>query len=195
MIRIETCGNIASGKTTLCRGLIAIGYRALFEDFQVNPFLEEFYRAPKVFSFETEITFLLQHYHLLKKQKSTGPLACDYSLFQDLAYADVNLAGERHRIFCEIAAELINEIGLPSQIVHLMCPEEVLLERVRARSRDVESSITLDYLRALSDAISSRVEGISGQIPVITVDSYSTDFRSGVEGVRELELINPIVKN
>lgn len=193
MNRIEICGNIASGKTTLCRGLLSKGYRAIFEDFQNNPFLEEFYKDPQVFSFETEITFLLQHYHLVKKQNSMALLACDYSLLLDVAYADVNLVGDKHKIFCEMAAELQNEIGFPSQIIHLVCPEEVLLQRIRARSRDVETSITVDYLRALTKAISVRIKGILSQISVITIDSNATDFTSGLKGIQELESIKPVV--
>jgi deoxyadenosine/deoxycytidine kinase len=187
--RIEISGNIASGKTTLSGGLLNKGFCSIFEDFKKNPFFEEFYKDYKAFSFETEITFLLQHYHSIKIQKSNAPLACDYSLLLDLAYADVNLAGDRHKIFCEMAAELQNEIGFPSQIIHLVCPEEVLLQRISARSRDVETSITVDYLRALSKAISMRIGSILGQISVITLDSNAIDFTSGTEGILELESI------
>jgi deoxyadenosine/deoxycytidine kinase len=193
MSRIEISGNIASGKTTLCRGLMSKGFQPIFEDFPKNPFFEEFYNDPQAYSFETEITFLLQHYHLVKKQKSKVPHVCDYSLLLDSAYADVNLAGDKHRIFCEMAAELQNEIGFPSQIIHLECPEEVLLQRIRARSRDVETSITVDYLRALSKAISLRIKGILGQISVISIDSNAVDFTSGIEGIQELEPIKSVV--
>ncbi|MGD0401406.1 MAG: deoxynucleoside kinase [Syntrophobacteraceae bacterium] len=193
MNRIEICGNIASGKTTLCRGLISKEFQPIFEDFQKNPFFEEFYKDPPAFSFETEVTFLLQHYHSIKIQKNNAQLVCDYSLLLDLAYADVNLAGDRHKIFCEMVAELQNEIGFPSQIINLMCPEEVLLQRIRARNREEETSITFDYLRALSKAISLRIKGILSQISVITIDSNAIDFTPGIEGIQELEPIKSIV--
>jgi deoxyadenosine/deoxycytidine kinase len=189
MSRIEICGNIASGKTTLCQGLISRGFQPIFEDFQKNPFFEEFYKDPQVFSFETEVTFLLQHYHLVKIQKVKAPLASDYSLLLDMAYADVNLVGDKHKIFCEMAAELQIEIGFPSQIIHLECPEDVLLQRIRARSRDVETSIAFDYLRALNKAISLRIKDILSQVSVVTLDSNAIDFRSGIEGILELESI------
>jgi len=115
MNRLEILGNIASGKTTLCQGLHNEGKIAVFEDFQKNPFFKDFYDDPIAYSFETEITFLLQHYHSIKKQKETASLACDYSLLLDVAYADVNLAGDRHKLFLEIVKELQKEIGSPSQ--------------------------------------------------------------------------------
>jgi len=189
MGRIEICGNIASGKTTLCKGMVAKRCYPIFEDFKKNPFFNKFYEEPKAYSFETEVTFLLQHYHSIKTQESSTQIVCDYSLFLDLAYADVNLAGNRHKIFCEIVAELHREIAFPSLTIHLVCPEEILLQRIIARSREAETSVTADYLKALSKAISLRIKGISNQISVITIDSNAIDFSCGIGGILELESI------
>ena len=193
MNRIEICGNIASGKTTLCQGMAKKGFHPIYEDFHKNPFFENFYADPIAYSFETEITFLLQHYHLIKKQKISSLLACDYSLLLDMAYADVNLAGNRLKIFFEIVEELQKELGLAAQIIHLVCPEEVLLQRIITRSRDPETSITIDYLSSLHKAISLRVKYLSSQGPVITIDSHAINFTSGIEGIQELESIIPVI--
>ncbi|MDO9067584.1 MAG: deoxynucleoside kinase [Deltaproteobacteria bacterium] len=187
--RIEICGNIASGKTTLCQGMAQNGYHSIYENFHKNPFFEDFYENPVAYSFETEVTFLLQHYHLLKTQKRNSPLACDYSLLLDMAYADVNLAGDRLKIFFEIVEELQRELGFPSQIVHLVCPEDVLLQRIITRSRDAETSITIEYLNALSKALSQRVQGIINRVPVITIDSNAVNFTSGIDGIQEFKSI------
>lgn len=191
MSRIEICGNIASGKTTLCQGMTQKGYFPIFEDFQINPFFKDFYTDPVAYSFETEVTFLLQHYNLIKKQKSDSLLACDYSLLLDMAYADVNLAGNRLKIFFEIVTELQKELGLPYKIIHLVCPEEVLLKRIIRRSREAETSITIEYLNSLSKAILLRVKDFSSQTPVITINSHVIDFTQGVENIQEFESIFP----
>jgi deoxyadenosine/deoxycytidine kinase len=189
--RIEICGNIASGKTTLCQGMAKKGYLPIFEDFQINPFFKDFYTDPVAYSFETEVTFLLQHYNLIKKQKGEALLASDYSLLLDMAYADVNLAGNRLKIFFEIVTELQKELGLPSKIIHLVCPEEVLLKRIIRRSREAETSITIEYLNSLSKAISLRVKDFPSQVPVLTIDSHAIDFTRGIEDIQELEPIFP----
>lgn len=189
MNRIEICGNIASGKTTLCQSLASKGFLPIFENFQQNPFYNKFYEDPQAYSFETELTFLLQHYHLIKIQKPNVRLVCDYSLLLDTAYADVNLLGNRHRIFCEIVAELQNEISIPAQVINLVCPEETLLQRIIARSRDAETSITVHYLRELSKAISMRVKGILTQTQVLTINSNIVNFTGGNEGIQEFESI------
>ncbi len=182
---IAISGNIASGKTTLCKGMAKYGYRSIFEDFDKNPFFNDFYDDPEAYSFETEITFLLQHYHLIKKQKNNSLLVCDYSLLLDLAYADVNLSGQRLKIFIDIVEELHKEIDLPKKIIYLICPEEVLLQRIIDRSREAESAISLDYLTSLSKAISKRIREFSHKVPVTTIDSHAIDFRSGIEKIKE----------
>jgi deoxyadenosine/deoxycytidine kinase len=189
MRRIEICGNIASGKTTLCHRVEIEGFLPVFEDFQKNPFYEDFYKDPVAYSFETEITFLLQHYHLIMKQKESTLLACDYSLLLDMAYADVNLVGDRHRIFFEIVEELQKELGYPTHIIQLVCPEDILLQRIFDRNRGAETTITIGYLESLNKAIQLRVEKISNQIPVITIDSNTIDFRTGIEGIMDLQSI------
>lgn len=187
--RIEICGNIASGKTTLCNGMSQKGYKSIYEEFHKNPFFDDFYEDPVAYSFETEVTFLLQHYNLIKKQKAESLLVTDYSLLLDMAYADVNLFGDKQKIFFEIVEELQKEIGLPTKIIHLVCPEEVLLKRIIRRSRDAETSITIDYLDSLSKAISLRVKDFAKQLPVITIDSNAVNFTSGIDGIQEYESI------
>lgn len=191
MKRIEICGNIASGKTTLCQNLVSKGCYPILENFQDNPFLEKFYENPQKFSFETEVTFLLQHYHLIKLQRKRPLNACDYSLFLDMAYADINLTGNRYKIFSDIVQDLQNEIGLPLQIIHLICPEDILIERIIGRGRDTETSITVDYLKALTRAISLRLKKISNQIPVLSIDSHTINF---VKGIKKNHAFDSVIK-
>ena len=175
-MRIEIIGNIASGKTTLAR-ILNRDFISTFEDFQSNPFWESFYEDPVSNSFETELTFTLQHYHaireLLKQHKS---FVCDFSMNLDRAYADVTLSGRRHKIYCDTLDELLVEVSQPTYLVHLICPEEVLLDRIKARGRPAESSIGLDYLGLLSRSIDSVLERASLGQRVIEIDSNLHDF-------------------
>ncbi len=174
---IQCCGAIASGKTTLCAMLKREGRSAVYEDFQLNPFWRKFYEAPDEYSFETELTFLLQHYHDIKVRGCNREIICDYSLLQDIAYADVNLTGNRHKIFMQVVEELIAEIGHPSHLIHLICDEDILLQRIAERNREAESTIPKQYLVELSVAIGKRVEQLSKSIPVTVIDSGKVDFR------------------
>ena len=69
--RIEICGGIASGKTTLANLLARSNIDPILEDFQTNLFWRAFYADPAGTAFETEITFLLQHYHQIKTARKS----------------------------------------------------------------------------------------------------------------------------
>ena len=61
-ITVEGC--IGSGKTTIAK-LISKEQRGLLllEQFELNPFLEKFYSSPSQYALETELAFVLIHYH------------------------------------------------------------------------------------------------------------------------------------
>ena len=187
-IRLEICGNIASGKTTLCQNLQK-KLPTIFEEFKCNPFYEAFYHNPAAHAFETEVTFLLQHYHSIKTHPTNDLLACDFSLLQDLAYADVNLTGNRYHIFLELFREIQQEIGHPQSIIYLTCPEDILLERIIARNREAETSITIDYLKSLAGALAARVRSASSQVNVISIKSDLVDFRRNIDNIPEFSKI------
>lgn len=180
-MRIEICGGIAAGKTTLCDVLSARGASPIYEDFKKNPFWEVFYANPSLYAFETEVTFMLQHYSALKGASSSMVHVCDYSMVLDLAYADVNLSGDRLGLFESLAHELEGEVGPPDLLVRLKCPEEVLLERIHKRARGVESAISLSYLQELDRALARRVAGLS--VPVVVIDSHACNYAVAPEGV------------
>lgn len=179
-MRIEICGCIAAGKTTLCQTLTQKKLLSVFENFQENPFWKDFYQDPVQFAFETEITFLLQHYHAIKKQSPTDNCIFDFSLLQDMAYADINLTGVRKKIFTDLAKNLIQEIGYPDLLIYITCPPKIALERIQQRNRDVESSISLSYLEELSAAIEQRINSARHTPSVVQIDSAKFDFRQNL---------------
>jgi len=187
MNRVEICGNIASGKTTLTQQFSRENHIHVFENFKNNPFYEAFYSDPASCSFETELTFLLQHYHSIKvNQDRNKTVICDFSISLDLVYADVNLTGNRHHIFIEVVDEIINELSYPQNVIYLRCPESILLERIKERSRAAEVTIKIDYLKDLSKAMEARMNDISSQTKIITINSGLVDFRTSIVGIPEL---------
>ncbi|SNS03128.1 Deoxynucleoside kinase [Humidesulfovibrio mexicanus] len=183
-MRVEVCGSIATGKTTFASFANVINLDMVEEQYKKNPFLEVFYGGEIECSFETELSFLLIHYHQIKAScRPTCPsFVCDFSLILDNAYADVTLLGHRLEIFQNISEDLMLEVGHPNILVHLVCPEDVLLERVRKRGRASEQVITMAYLKKVADALERRVDEASKSVPVLRIDSHEHDFRDGLEG-------------
>jgi len=175
--RIEICGGIASGKTTLATLLSKSGLEAIYESFESNPFWQEFYSNPVKYAYETEITFTLQHYHQIKKQPATNkPLACDYSFLLDIAYAEMGLQGSQLATFRTVYEEIQKELPPPALIIHLQCDPAIELARIRARGREVEKAITIDFLRCLNDAVLVQINKARGHVPILTIDSVKDNF-------------------
>lgn len=176
-LRIEVCGGIASGKTTFATLLKRAGITAVLENFHDNPFWKEFYQDPIWHAFETEVSFLLQHYHQMKVTKAAGKLfTCDFSLLLDRAYANVTLHGSKRRTFLTVYQEVVKDLGLPDVLVHLRCGAAAELQRIRKRGRAVEEPITLEYLDKLNDAVEQQVLQVGEKTRIVTIDSEHQNF-------------------
>lgn len=91
MIRIEICGGIATGKTSLAGRLMQHGsFRLVWEKYREVPFWEKFYAAPAKFALEKNISFLLFHSDAIREamKSDSRDIVCDFAMFQDLAYAE-----------------------------------------------------------------------------------------------------------
>lgn len=181
-VRIELCGGIASGKTTLAAALKARfpAWEAVFENAFSNDFLTDFYKDPQYYAYETEIFLLLQHMHQIKSARRSGmALVCDYSLEQDISYAENNLNPQEYQAFETVYREALRQIGAPDLILFLECPAERLLERIANRGRESERSVDRAYLEHTVRCLRERVKSAPAEVAVI--DSREYDFRNAAD--------------
>jgi deoxyadenosine/deoxycytidine kinase len=182
-MRVEVCGSIASGKTTLAAATAGLGLSTSHERFQDNPFFAKFYSDRNAYAFETEITFLLQHYSQMHEATGASIAVADFSLALDLAYAEVTLEAADRLAFVSILRRALEKLGPPALIVRLDCDSGVELERIRARARKEEEAITLDYLDSIDTAIDAALASHwFAAVPVVRIDSHAMDFRTGAAG-------------
>jgi len=189
-LHIEVCGGIASGKTTFATLMRRIGIEPIFEHFKTNPFWQAFYSNPVKYAFETEITFMLQHYHQIKKDQLImgKSICCDFSFFLDIAYAEMGLKGSKLKAFLSVYEEINLDLPPPTLLVYLKCDAKAELERIRRRGRSVEDSISIEFLDALNRSLDRQVANIQDYSSVITIDSALKDFAHN-ESVKQ-EIIN-----
>jgi deoxyadenosine/deoxycytidine kinase len=178
--RIEITGAIGSGKTSLAAQLLENGYEVVFEEFKLNPFWKAFYSNPVKYNFETEITFILQHYHELKRKlEGATNVVCDFSFTQDLGYAVMGLSKEQLRIFRAVYEYIIEELGQPKLIVYLKCSPKALLRRIRARGRPEEDLIDEGFLATLSKFIEQEInkkKSEEANVGFLEIDTEKIDF-------------------
>jgi deoxyguanosine kinase len=176
MSRIEICGGIAAGKTTLLKLLRIPGLDPLFEDFSANPFWKVFFADPKLFGFETEMTFALLHLHQVKRSQNAGGIICDFSFLLDRAFAKICLTGIECSLVEAVHKQIADSLGPPALLIDLRCAPEVELARITQRGRPEEVSVSLDYLQELNDNIEGEVNRLRGHMPIVSIDSGSENF-------------------
>lgn len=159
MKRIEITGAIGSGKSSLAKLLLDHGYEVVFEEFKANPFWKAFYSNPDKYNFETEVTFILQHYHELKRKlEETRDVVCDFSFTQDLGYAVMGLKKKPLKIFQSVHDYIIDEVGEPTLIIFMKCSASGLLERIKVRGREEEVLIDEGFLTSLSAFVNKEIK-------------------------------------
>lgn len=179
-MRIEIAGGIASGKSTLTEALALHDVVSIFENFAKNPFFGSFYRNPSRYAFETEITFMLQHYSSIADAVGSNKelVACDFSTALDLAYARLTLSCEDQVVFEAVFDRVLSKLKPPDLIVVLQCAPDTELHRIRERARTVEQAITLNYLAKLNKSLDRVLldRRFSG-LKTLRIDSGKMDFR------------------
>jgi deoxyadenosine/deoxycytidine kinase len=175
--RIEVCGGIASGKTTFAALFEHTG-TVIDEDFQAVPFWQDFYAEPGKHAFETELSFLLQHFHQVKRElsRSQNVIVCDFSFWLDAAYARVSLNQGDLRAFLAVLEQVREHLGPPQLLISLDCPPITEMSRIRARGRAAERHIDVTFLENLQMALNAELRQVSHSVPVLNIESAKEDF-------------------
>lgn len=174
---VEVSGGIASGKTTFASIFKNSFMTPIYENFKDSLFWSAFYKNPGKYIFETEISFILLHYHQIKKviEAKITKNICDFSFLLDLSYAKIGLSGSQLKTFECVLNELRNELPAPNLYVYLKCDAKTQVKRIENRQRPEESGITVDFLDSLNIALKAEIENL-GPRKVITINSAEKDF-------------------
>ena len=185
--RIEICGGIASGKTTFAKLLSRLGFSVILEDFKSNPFWQAFYSDPSKYAFETEISFMLQHYHQIKKGGfDRNIITCDYSFWLDRAYAAIGLKGSHLTTFKLVYKEIRKELSAPELTIYLLCDPPTELSRIRERGRAVEAGIGIEFLETLNAAIETEMRLAAKGHNIVKIDSTRNNFACDEKVIEEM---------
>ena len=74
-----------------------------------------------------------------------------------------------------------SEIEYPDFLIYVKCPVNVVMERIKARNRNVEKGISIDYLLSLEHKIEENTNAINSDTKLIIVDSNKFDYVSNMD--------------
>jgi deoxyadenosine/deoxycytidine kinase len=174
---IGISGIIGAGKSTLVKDLgKEMKINTFLEPVETNPYLESFYKDMLQYSFPMQI-FLLnkrfkQHQKMIWSQESCIQDRTIYedSIFAKMLWKDKLISDLDYRTYRDLYKNLTNFLNKLDFIVFLDVSPQEAMKRVKIRSRDCESDITLDYLTKLHEGYKEWLSEIKSTIPVLVLD-------------------------
>jgi deoxyadenosine/deoxycytidine kinase len=180
---ILVAGNIGAGKTSLAERLgDRLGYQTGYESVADNPYLPDFYADMGRWSFHLQVFFLghRAEQHLALAGHPNSAIA-DRSIYED-AYIFAralhhmgNLNERDYQAYRKVYERVVAGLPRPDLLIYLWAPAPVLLQRIRARGRSMESGITAEYLALLESFYTEWLRGFD-LCSVLTIRSADLDF-------------------
>jgi deoxyadenosine/deoxycytidine kinase len=174
-------GPIGVGKTTLSE-LLADHFkgRLILELAEENPFLTDFYKNRARFAFHTQIFFLMSRFRQQEEFSTydlfSETIISDYLFAKDRVFARINLSDRELALYDRVATVLEQNIVWPDLVIYLTSSIEVLLDRIKRRSRSFEKGFDKDYLEELCESYSDFFFYYN-RTPLLVVKTDNFDFR------------------
>jgi deoxyadenosine/deoxycytidine kinase len=180
---ILVAGNIGSGKTSLTERIgEKLGWKTAYESVSDNPYLPDFYADMKAWSFHLQVFFLghraQQHLDLYEDPRSA---IIDRSIYEDAyifarALRSMGNINERdYKTYQQVFNLVTRNLPPPSLLIYLKAPVEVLVNRIKRRGREIETSISSDYLTLLDSFYTEWIANFD-LCPVLTLRTDDLDF-------------------
>ena len=192
-MHIAVSGNIGAGKTTLTQMLSKhYGWEMRLEPVVVNPYLEDYYKDIKRWSFALEVYFLKERFRdILDIAHTNKTIIQDRSIFEGVYvfvennYRQGNLSETDFHTYMELFDLMTNITKNPDLMIYLRKSVPELVRQIQKRGRDYEQTIQLDYLEGLNnryeDFIFNKYKG-----EVLVIESDGMDFEHNPDDFRKI---------
>jgi len=155
---VAVAGNIGSGKSSLTKLLSGrMGWRPFFESVEDNPYLNDFYKDMKRWSFELQVYFLSNRFRSHKSiTEGEGSVVLDRVIYEDAEifarnlYEIGNMAKRDYDNYVALYHVMTEYLRPPDLLIYLRASIDTLLRQISLRGRDFEQSIKREYLEQLN---------------------------------------------
>lgn len=183
-MHIGIAGNIGSGKTTLTRMLSEhYGWTPKYEAVTYNPYLEDYYKDIKRWSFNLEVYFLSQRFKdVLEIAHSEDVIIQDRTIFEGVNIfvannkAMGNLTDRDYDTYMELFQLMMSLVKAPDLLIYLRCSVPHLVSQIQKRGREYEKSIEIEYLEGLNARYEKWITEYPGK--VLAIDADGLDFQN-----------------
>ena len=195
---IAIAGNIGAGKTELTAFLCKkYSLTPFYEPNDQNPYLADFYKDMKAWSFHSQIYFLTHKLRLHRElMEEAGTAVQDRTIYEDAEIFCENLrrsgmiSDRDYKTYRELYATTCASLAPPDLMIFLKCPVRTLKKRILTRGRKMEIDVPTDYLKRLN-ALYEEWRAKYTLSPVIELETdrldYLTDLVDRLDLFRQIE--------
>lgn len=177
-MHIGIAGNIGAGKTTLTRMLAEhYGWIPKYESVTYNPYLEDYYKDIKRWSYNLETYFLAQRFRdLVEISKSDEIIIQDRTLMEGVNIfvannvAMDNLSQRDYETYLQLYNLMMSMVREPDLLIYLRSSIEGIVRKIQKRGRDYEQGLSVEYLGNLNRLYEQWISNYKGRILIFDVD-------------------------
>jgi deoxyadenosine/deoxycytidine kinase len=192
-IFLAVAGNIGAGKSSLTRLLSAeLGCKAFYESVEDNPYLSDFYKDMKRWSFQLQVYFLSNRFRS-HKSITEGPdsVILDRVIYEDAEifarnlYEMGNMEQRDYENYIALYEVMTEYLHPPDLLVYLRANVDTLMKQIALRGRDFEKSIKREYLEQLNRHYETWIKRYKkGRL--LIVESDGLDFVNREKDLEEI---------
>lgn len=185
---IALAGNIGAGKTTLTEQLAKhYGWEVNYEDADTNPYLSDFYKDMRRWSFNLQIYFLNSRYaQIINIQNGDKVVIQDRTIYEDAFIFAPNLhdmglmSTKDFNNYFNLFKLMTSQVRPPDLLIYLKASIPTLVSHIHTRGREYEGNMSLDYLKKLNERYDNWISNYTdGKLLVIETDNL--DFKNKTE--------------
>lgn len=188
---VAIAGNIGSGKSSLTRLLSeSMGWRPMFESVEDNPYLSDFYKDMRRWSFQLQVYFLSNRFRSHKAiTEGTNSVVLDRVIYEDAEifarnlFEIGNMEERDYNNYVALYDVMTEYLHPPDLLVYLRANVDTLLRQIGSRGRDFEKSIKREYLEQLNRHYESWISRY-GKGKLLIVESDNLDFVNRKEDLK-----------
>lgn len=179
---LAVAGNIGCGKTSLVE-MMADRYslKSYYENID-NPYLNDFYKDMKEWSFKLQICFLANKITQMRSiENEKVSVIQDRTVYEEAMVFVKNLNNmllltqRDYATYLRVYDLMLQDVSAPKLLIYLKCDVANLVKQIEKRGRDFEQNIQTEYLEKLNELYD---EWITNQYKgeKLIIDVNSMDF-------------------
>jgi deoxyadenosine/deoxycytidine kinase len=176
-MRIEFCGPMGAGKTTVAKALADYyGWTLVEEPVAGHPFLEDFYTDPRKYGFENAAFFTVNYIHNVKKLERENTIY-DAGHLGNQSYNALSQKTPSEEAAMSGLYAAATALPKPDLIIYLDYPTDKILERITSRGREMEKDVPASYIRDLKDEMKQRLDKANAPILRLRLEEFDVVAR------------------